>query len=41
MAKTLHSQNWRAWFDPGQGTRSHMAQLRVCMVKLKDPVCCN
>ncbi|TEA34995.1 hypothetical protein DBR06_SOUSAS9710069, partial [Sousa chinensis] len=33
----------------GQGTRSHMLQLRVCMLQLKilhaatkkDPMCCN
>ena len=24
-------------FDPGQGTRSHMPQLRVCMAQLKIP----
>ena len=26
---------------PGQGTRSHMLQLRVHLLQLKDPVCCN
>ncbi|TEA30083.1 hypothetical protein DBR06_SOUSAS18210011, partial [Sousa chinensis] len=33
---------------PGQGTRSHMPQLRVCMPQLrsqraatKEPTCCN
>ncbi|TEA40985.1 hypothetical protein DBR06_SOUSAS9010008, partial [Sousa chinensis] len=26
---------------PGQGTRSHMRQLRACMPQLKDPTCCN
>ena len=25
---------------PGQGTRSHMWQLRVCGATRKDPVCC-
>ena len=25
----------------GQGTRSHMVQLRVCMPQLKDPRCQN
>ena len=25
----------------GQGTRSHMLQLRVCGLQLKDPACCN
>ena len=26
---------------PGQGTRSHMLELRGCMLQLKDPACCN
>ena len=26
---------------PGQGTRSHMLQLRVHGATKKDPVCCN
>ncbi|TEA34858.1 hypothetical protein DBR06_SOUSAS4310039, partial [Sousa chinensis] len=26
---------------PGQRTRSHMPQLRVCMLQLKDPTCHN
>ena len=31
VAKTLCSQCRALRFDPGQGTRSHMPQLRVCM----------
>lgn len=34
--KTLHSQ-CGAWFGTGQGTRSHVAQLRVFMVQLQIP----
>ena len=26
---------------PGQGTRSHLLQLRVHLLRLKDPVCCS
>ena len=27
---------------PGQGTRSHMPQLKVCILQQsKDPACCN
>ena len=26
---------------PGQGTRTHMPKLRVCMPQPKDPACCN
>ena len=42
VSKTPHSQ-WRGppgWI-PGQGTRSHMRQLRVCMPHLEDPTCQN
>ena len=36
MANSLHSQcRGRPGFIPGQGTRSHMPQLRVCMQQLK------
>ena len=34
VAKTPHSQCRGPSFDPGQGTRSYMPQL-------KDSVCCN
>ena len=26
---------------PGQGTKSHVLELRGCMLQLKDPACCN
>ena len=32
---TLHSQFSQPGFDPGQGIRSHLLQLRVCMTQLK------
>ena len=36
----LHAPNARdLGLIPGQGTRSHMLQLRVCRLQLKDPAC--
>ena len=35
VAKTLHSQKGDPGLTPGQGTRSHMPQLRVCMPQLR------
>ena len=35
VAKSLHSQSGGLSVIPGQGTRSHMPELRVCMLQLK------
>ena len=35
VAKILHSQCRGPGFNPSQGTRSHMLQLRVCMLQLR------
>ena len=40
-AKSLRSQCKGPGLIPGQGTRSHMPQLRVCMPPPKDPSCSN
>ena len=38
----LHAPNAGGWGSiSGQETRSHMPQLRVCMLQLKDPACHN
>ena len=41
MHQTPHSQCRELSLIPGQGIRSHMQQIWVCMPKLKDPTCCN
>ena len=40
MAKTELPRQ-RPGSSPGQGTRSHLPQLTVCMPQQKDPTCCN
>ena len=40
----LHAPNSEGWVsNPGQGTRSHMPQLKTpqATVKVEDPVCCH
>ena len=37
MAKTPHSNGGGLGLIPGQGTRSHGRQLRLCMLQLKIP----
>ena len=41
LAKTPHSNARSLGSIPGQGTRSHMLQLRVCVPQLKILECCN
>ena len=41
VAKTLHFLLWEPESIPGQGIRSHMLHLRVCMLQLKIPACYN
>ena len=42
VAKTPHSQRRGSGFNTGQGTRSHMPQLKDATdVATEDPVCCS
>ena len=41
VAKTLHFLFRGPDSVPGQGLRSHMPHLRVCMLQLKIPACYN
>ena len=41
VAKTPSPNAGALSLIPGQGTRFHTPQLRVCMPRLKDTTCCN